>query len=89
MVSRSEIVVELRRNGSFSFVGLYVYQLLPAQIVSSIAFRRAGLLQILGRARQWQTFAYPICLPEASCACEGFAFLGLFYGLGKFCCKAV
>ena len=57
MVSRSEIVVELRRNGPFRFAGLHVYQLFPAQIVSSIVSWRAGLLQILGRARQWQTLA--------------------------------
>ena len=58
MVSRAEIVVELRRNGSFSIAGFHVYQLFPAQIVSSIASRRPGLLQILGRAQQWQTLAY-------------------------------
>jgi len=55
MVSNSDIVVEVRRNGPFGVADFDVLQLFPAQTISSVAFRRAGLLKILASVRQQQT----------------------------------
>ena len=54
MVSSSDIMVEVRRNGPFGVADFDVHQLFSAQTISSVAFRRAGLLKILPSVRQYQ-----------------------------------